>query len=213
MIFQAATQIHDGKKSYKAVCLQMGINLDSNGKYLDCTGKEYLRVSRAVRALRERKRKLTAKQQEEQTRELLRKIPRISRERDNAVQKVTALTKRAVAAEQQTAEAQKREQQTVKQKYALIKTLDRMDKVLRELRAGREQYREMSNKYPILLNERDNAVQKVTALTKRAVAAEQQAAEAQKREDQAVKQKHALTKTLDNTNKLLRELRAGRNDN
>ena len=53
LISQAAQKIIAGGL-YRATCEEMGINLDTNGAYLGCTGNDYKRLQKAVRKLRQK---------------------------------------------------------------------------------------------------------------------------------------------------------------
>ena len=53
LISQAAKQILQTGSTYRETCLQMGINVDTNGTYLGCTGNDYKRLQRALRKLRQ----------------------------------------------------------------------------------------------------------------------------------------------------------------
>ena len=54
LISQAATQIIQAGTKYKETCLQMRINLDTNGTYLGSTGNDYQRLKRVVKKMRMR---------------------------------------------------------------------------------------------------------------------------------------------------------------
>ena len=55
LIWDAAKKIHSGN-SYKKVLVELGLNLDNNGKYLLSTGDDYRAVHRAVKTLQRRTR-------------------------------------------------------------------------------------------------------------------------------------------------------------
>ena len=59
------------------------------------------------------------------------------------------------------------------------------------------------NQRVVLVKERDNALQKVTGLTKRAVTAEQAVVKVQKREQQSVREKNTLTTKLKDIKQVL----------
>jgi hypothetical protein len=51
-IRQAAQQIFSGSGDYRSVCIRMGLNLDTKGKYLESVGADYKQIQKTVRKLR-----------------------------------------------------------------------------------------------------------------------------------------------------------------
>ena len=56
LLRSAAARIN-AREPYKKVLTEMGLNLDSHGKYLGCTGEDYKLVQRALRTLRRQTKK------------------------------------------------------------------------------------------------------------------------------------------------------------
>ena len=52
MIKQAAAKIMSSGDGCKSVCLEMGVNLDSHGKYIGPQGADYKSLQTALRTLR-----------------------------------------------------------------------------------------------------------------------------------------------------------------
>ncbi len=85
------------------------------------------------------------------------------------------LTERVTAAERLASESKRSEQQAIHKRNAMEKKLKAMEKklkatqnVLKERRVAHEQ----SRQYPVVVQERDKALDKAIKLTKRATAAE-----------------------------------------
>ena len=94
-------------------------------------------------------------------------------ERDHAMCKVKLLTERVTTAERLASESKRGEQQAIKQRNSAGKKLEASKKLVSDLRVAREQCRN----YPVVVRERDKALQQVTILTERVTAAEQVASE------------------------------------
>ena len=129
--------------------------------------------------------RVRAETAEQQSREVLKQLSSIKRERDTALSKVTILTERLTTVKQQTddrvmkaerqaQDAKKRERRAVKKCDAMIKTLESTKKLLQELRVFRKQY----SQHPNLLKERDEALKRITLLTESVMAAEKKVEEA-----------------------------------
>ena len=224
LIRQAAMQIRAGGK-YKNVLTKMGLNLNTTGGYLGCAGVDYKRVQTAVRNL---SRSQSRAQVTGECAELRATVTRLTealttalKERDSAVEQLARLKERALTAEQRLKErvltseklvvaAEKREQQSVRKNTQLTKTLETTKGLLQQLRSSRSVYQDMSSKYPVLLKERDSAVEQLTRLKERALTAEQLVVAADKREQQSVRKNTQLTKTLETTKGLLQKLRSSR---
>ncbi|MAD60852.1 MAG: hypothetical protein CMH49_04940, partial [Myxococcales bacterium] len=164
-IERAARQILHGS-TYRATCLQMGINLDKNGVYLGSTGKDYGRVQRAVRKFRKTKTTGTRQREAEllteraMTAERLaseskRSKHQVKQERDQARCKVKLLTERVTAAERLASESKRVEQQAIKKRNSMDKKLEASKKLVSDLRVAREQCRN----YPVVVRERDKVLQ------------------------------------------------------
>ena len=141
LIRKAAMRIHAGN-GYKQVCVEMGINLDSAGKYIGSKGGDYKRIQTAVRKLKRSTKYLQS---------------------DELKFTVIRLTGALETADRHAVETRERENESVKQKQQLTKTLEDL----------RSRYQDMHNKYPALLKERDSALQQLAQLNQRAVTAEQ----------------------------------------
>jgi len=141
LIRKAAMRIHAGN-GYKKVCVEMGINLDSAGKYIGSKGGDYKRIQTAVRKLKRSTKYLQS---------------------DELKSTVIRLTGALETADRHAVETRERENESVKQKQQLTKTLEDL----------RSRYQDMHNKYPALLKERDSALQQLAQLNQRAVTADQ----------------------------------------
>ena len=188
---QAAERIVATGESYKSVCVSMGINLDTDGKFMGSRGADYQALKTVVRTVTRRTSKQGINQLQRQLQTEYAKFQKVTNERDRARQlvslfhlsrctchifssyymttlmymhllQVTQLTNRAVKAEQQLEDEKSCTNRAVKKQQKAIAERDKTKQAFKKVRVRSEDYRRMYGQFQKLTKERDRARQLVS---------------------------------------------------